>query len=345
MSNPNKAFIRKYEVKIGRNPGVLSKSLPSGQQDYNDRKKEKDTTTYLDRYKEGEIESNDFTTVPAEVITIRDPTQIVADIVDPKSGKKTNTNKTTVTLYNLSEETYKKISIGDSIFIRAGYEQDGDELPHVFIGQITKIRNTPEYQDTLTYIEANATTILRGVQISKSYPPRSTLKDIVEDLAKAIAKSGVPTGEINNQPIAAELLKKAYPSGYVVQGSPLTALEAICSSNGMRTYVTQGRLYIEPQQHRGQLSNVVVIGDKQFKGQIEDAKDKKGEEITADKDFKDNFDLRINLYLNGKITSNCLVKITAKGYEGIYSIKEIQHKMDWKSGNWDTIVTLLTIQN
>jgi len=341
----NTVFIRKWELKIGRNSKVISNSLPSGSKDYNDRKTEKDTTTYNDRYKSTEISSEDLTTVPAQVITLTDPLQIIVDIEDPKEGAKANSNKSTIKIYNLSQDTYKQIRTGDSIFLRAGYVQDGKDLPHVFIGQITKILNYPEYQDTITYIEANSSMIVLNAHISKSYPPNSTLKDIVTHLADAIGKTGVPLGEINSQPIATELLKKAYPSGYVAQGSPLKALESVCSSNGMRAYISQGRLHIEPKEHRGQLTKVVTVADGQFKGKAEEAKDKKGEELTKDDDFKDNFDLKLNLYLDGNITKDALVNVTAKGYEGTYSIKELQHKMDWKHGDWDTIVTLLKIQN
>lgn len=341
----NTIFIRKWEIKIGRHLGVISKMLPSSAADYNDRKKEKDTSTYLDVYNEQGPPSEDLTTVPSEVITLKDPLHMTANIADPKSGNKSNTNKTTVEIYNLSEATYSRIRTGDSIFIRGGYLQDGNNLPHVFIGQITKIRNTPEYQNTITYIEATSYMLALNTSISKSYPPNSTLKDIVEHLASAIGKTGIPLGEINSQPIATELLNKAYPSGYVAQGSPMKALESVCSSNGMRAYISLGRLHIEPKEHRGQLTKVVTVGDGQFKGKVEETKDKKGEEMTSDDDAKDNFDLKLNLYLDGNITKDALVHITAKGYEGHYSIKELEHKMDWKNGDWDTIVTLLKIQN
>ena len=341
----NTIFIRKWEIKIGRNLRVISKMLPSGAADYNDRKKEKDTSTYLDVYNEQPPSSEDLTTVPSEVITFGDPLQMTANIADPKSGIKSNTNKTTVQIYNLSEDTYSRIRTGDSIFIRGGYIQDGNDLPHVFIGQITKIRNTPEYQDTITYIEATSYMIALNAHISKSYPPDTKLKDIVDHLASAIGTAGVPLGEINSQPIAVELLSKAYPSGYLVQGSPMKALESVCSSNGMRAYISLGRLHIEPKEHRGQLTKVVTVGDGQFKGKVEEAKDKKGEELTSDDNFKDNFDLKLNLYLDGNITKDALVHITAKGYEGHYSIKELEHKMDWKRGAWDTVVTLLKIQS
>ena len=342
----NDRFIRKWEVKIGRNDSVIKSVLPSNAKNYNDRKKEKDTSTYIERYKAQNVSSDNLTTVPANVITIKDPVQIVAHIIDPKDEKKTNHTKTIVQFYNLSEEHWKFIRTGDSIFIRGGFEQDGDDLPHVFIGQITRVRHYPDYQNTITYIEANSTEIVRqGAKISKSYPKGSTLKDIVEDLAKAVGHSGIPTGEINNQPIAAQLLAKAYPSGYLVQESPLTALEKVCDHNGMKAYVSQGRLYIEPKKPRGELTNVVVIGAGQFKGKIENEKDKRGEELSSDDDFKDNYDLKVNLLLNGNITVNYMVRITAPGYEGLYTIKEVVHAMDYEGDKWDTTLTLLEVEH
>ncbi len=341
----NDRFIRKWEVKIGRNLSVINNTLPDTSKDYSARKKEKDTGVYLDRYKTNEIDSNSLTTVPANVLTISDPVQIVANIVDPKSGSKVNQTKTVIMFYNLAEDYWKFIRTGDSIFLRGGYAQD-EEIPHVFIGQITRVRHYPEQQDTITYIEANSAALLRtGAKISKSYPKGSTLKTIVDDLAKAIAQSGIPVGEINNLPIATELLSKAYPSGFLVQESPLTALEKVCDANGMKAYVSQGRLYVEPKKHRGELTNVVVIGADQFKGKIQNEKDKRGEEKGRDDGIKDNYDIKLNVLLNGNITPNYLVRITAPGYEGLYSIKEVEHEMDYEGDKWDTTLTLLEIEH
>lgn len=340
------AFIRKYILQIGVNQTIKKTVLPSGSQDYADRKRQINPETYSERYKSQTISSNDLTTVPLDVITITDPKQLTAKISDPKSGKKLNINKSVIEIYNLSEETYSQIKTGASIFLRAGYEQDGEDLPHVFIGQITKVITAPRYTEVVTTIEANSCEVVRkGAYIHKSYPGGSTLKTIVEDLASAIGKSGVPVESINNLPIATNLLKKAYPSGYMVSGSPLQALERVCSENGMKAYVSLGRLHVEPQEARGQLSKVVTIGDNQFKGKIKIVKDKKGEELTGDDDFKDNGDLQLNLFLDGNITKDARVRITARGIEGDYIIKDLSHSLDWKKGDWDTNVTLLLIQN
>lgn len=345
----NDRFIRKYEIKIGRNLSVINNTLPDTSKNYSERKKEKDTEVYLDRYKTNTVDSNDLTTVPANVLTITsdetNPIQIIANIVDPKSGSKTNTTKSTIMIYNLAEDYWKFVRTGDSIFIRAGFKQD-EELPHVFIGQITRVRHYPEGENTILYMEANSASLLRtGAKISKSYPKGSTLKTIVDDLAKAISQSGIPVGEINNLPIAAELLSKAYPSGFLVQESPLTALEKVCDANGMKAYVSQGRLYVEPKKHRGELTNVAVIGADQFKGKIQNEKDKRGEEKGKDDGHKDNYDIKLNILLNGNITPNYLIRITAPGYEGLYSIKEIEHEMDFEGDKWDTSLTLLEIEH
>ena len=346
MSIVNDAFGRKYILQIGVNKEIKQTVLASGKKDYLERKRDTTPEFYSERYKSETISSNDLTTVPQDVITITDPIHITAQISDPKSGEKTNINKSIIEIYNLSKETSDLIKTGASIFLRAGYEQDEGDLPHIFIGQITKVRRTPQFVDVVVYIEANACEVVRnGAYIHKSYPKGSDLSGIVNDLAKAVAKSGVPVGSINSQPIAAEILQKAYPSGYLASGSPLEALEKVCNENGMRAYVSMGRLYVEPVKHRGQLTKVVTVADGQFKGKVKEAKDKKGEELTSDEDFKDNFDLKLNLNLNGNITKDAIVRVTAKGYEGTYTIKELSHDLDWKKGNWDTNITLLKIEN
>lgn len=346
MSNENPAFIRKYILQIGVNEELKKTVLPSGSKDYAERKKETHPEYYSERYKSTTTSSNNYTTVPLNVLTITDPKQITAKISDPKSGKKINVNKSVIEIFNLAEETYTQIKTGASIFLRAGYEQDGEDLPHVFIGQITKVVTAPRYTEVVTTIEANSCEVVRkGAFIHKSYPSGSTLKDIVEDLAAAVGKSGIPVESINNLPIATNLLQKAYPSGYMVSGSPLQALEKVCSANGMRAYVSLGRLHVEPTEARGELTKVVTIGDGQFKGKIKIVKDKKGEELTNDDDFKDNGDLQLNLFLDGNITKDARVRVTAKGIEGDYVIKDLTHSLDWKKGDWDTDVNLLLIQN
>lgn len=346
MLNDNPAFIRKYILQIGVNTEVKKAVLADGSKDYAERKRDVNLERYSERYKSPATSSNDLTTVPQVVMTITDPVHITAKIQDPKSGKKENINKSVIEIFNLSKENSSLIQTGASIFLRAGYEQDGEDLPHVFIGQITKVQTVPRYTEMITTIEANSCEVVRrGALIHKSYPPNTTLKGIVQDLADAIGKSGIPLESINNQPIAEELLKKAYPSGYMVSGSPLQALQRVCTENGMLAYVSLGRLHVEPKNNRGQLSKVVTIGDTQFKGKAKIIKDKKGEELTSEDGSKDSGDLKLNLFLDGNITKDARVQITAQGLEGDYIIKELSHTLDWKKGDWDTEVTLLLIEN
>ncbi len=339
-------FKRRYIAKIGRNLSVRSKVLPSGSKDYADRKIDKDTENYSDRYKGSTTSSNDLTTVPSEVITIKDPINCVFNVLESKEGTKATNNKATFEFYNLSEETSDRIRTGDSIFFQAGHYISSTDISHIFIGQITVIRTNKVRENTITYIEASACDVVRnGAAISKSYPKNSTLGDMVKDLAGVIAKSGMPLGEINSQPIAQRLLSKVYPSGYAVQGNPLRALERICDANGMRAYVSQGRLFVEPKQPRGQLTKVVTVGPNQFKGQIYKEKDKRGEERTKEDDNKDSYDLKLTLVLDGNITTDAIVRMEVKGYEGTYSIKSISHSGQWHGGEeWDTVVTLVSVK-
>lgn len=338
----NKAYIRKWELKIGVNSQVLKENYPDLDGSYSDLRVKKDTYSYSDRYKNPTTASKNFTTVPANCITLKDPLHIEATIKNSKQGAKTNINKANIKVYNLSDATAKSIKVGSSIFLKAGYETD-NSLPHLFIGQITNVTTRPSYQNTITEIFADSTSSILNSGITRSYPPNSSLKNIVDDLSNAIGKSGMPLGGLEGNAEIERLLAKVYPSGYVAQGSLLRALETVCSANGLRVYTSLGRLHIEPTTHKGGLTNVLLIEDGQFKGKTSEKEEKKKKGDSKNDTEKDNFDLELDLFLNGNITINSLAKITAKGLEGTYDIKEVNHELNWKKGDWDTKITLAKI--
>lgn len=342
-------FIRKYSLQIGINKQVLKQILPTQIKEYPERKLEGGgLILYKDRYKTATQNTssgnyNDFTVVPDKSIKIEDPIQITADITENKDAEKVTKQSARIRIFNLTKELADNIEVGASIFLRAGYMQD-KELPYLFIGQITALHITKEQTEWVVIIEADATEIVRGgAVLTKSYPPNSDLKSVVEDLAKNIAKSGIPTGEINTSPQALGLLKKAYPSGYNIQGGLLQALESVCDENGMRAYVTLGKLYIEPKQlSAGVLTKVVHVTEENFKGSLDRKKNKHGKAKTGDPKNHDN-DLSLKLFLDGNITSNALIRLEVAGYEGDYTIKTIEHSLDYEGDSWDTIVKIAKV--
>lgn len=332
-------YLRKWKLVIGFNGEVNSEVVVASPKEYPERRKEDGgLILYKERYKTKGPTTNLVTTPPV-TIEISSPLQLSAEIEDNKATEKTTTaaNRAKIRVYNLSEDVSNRIKVGWSVFLYAGYEQDLD-LPLVFVGQATVVRVTKEGADIITIIEADAADLVRnGAKISKSYPPDSELRHIIEDLAANVAKSGIPIGEINTQVNAQELLKKAYPNGYNVHGGLIQALEAVCDANAMRAYVSKGKLYIEPKQLNGQLTTVVNVGIDNFKGTLDKKKVSHGKSKTAEPDADDKSDdLDLTLYLDGRINLNSIARLTVPGYEGDYEIKSIRLDLDYEGDAWDT---------
>lgn len=315
-------FLRKYSLTIGREVDLIQKTVSSG------------------TVKPGGIESTplttganlddgsykDFVTKPSKGFTISD-LRITADIVDSKSGK-TNKQKTTIKIFNLSSTNQRFIKADDTVLLKAGYEIDGAELPLVFAGQVTAVTTEKKGQDTITKIICQAAAVARkNIKFSKIPVRNETSETIANYYAGVAAKHGIPTGNVF-VPVVID-----YPAGLAAAGNLFEAMEEFCQKTNLQAYVTLGKLYIEPIDSTP-VTAALIIEAENIKGTIRPQDDSAGK--TSKQDSKG---IKFSVFLDGRITAAKTVTINFGEFKGDYKVTGVKFKMDSEGKDWDTIVS------
>lgn len=319
-------FLRKYSLTIGRETFLVLRTIPADT--VTPGGEESTPLTSGANLDDGSYV--DFVTKPDKAITLTD-LRITANIVDSKAGT-TNKQKTTITIFNLSETNQKIIQSDDTVLLKAGYEIDGPELPLIFAGQITSVTTTKKGQDTVTKIICEAAKVARkNIKFSKTPTRNETSETIANYYAGVAAKNGIPTGNVF-VPIAID-----YPSGLSAGGNLFASMEEFCKKASLKVYVTLGKLYIEPIDSIP-ATVAINIEAENIKGTIRSQDDSAGKTTKQSKKG-----IEFTVFLDGRITAAKLVNINFGEFRGEYKVISVNFKMDYEGATWDTIVSCVRI--
>lgn len=352
------ALIRKYEIKIGRNSELINRiKSPSRLGDYSasatyefidiltDYSYQEYDVIARNRFDDYVYGYNDINVIPAKSLTINDVDQglhIEVKIVDNKNTKTTSTQQAKLMIYNLGKNNRDFIRVGDSVFIKAGWESDGEELPLLYVGQVDSIKTERQAPNTITEILLKPAQILEDLKINRSYPPLTTVRQVIDDLLKIAASKGLPTGQFFKTDAYLAILNREYPFGITIHGHLVESLEELCSQNGYKAYIVQGKLYVHPVNY-AEYRKVVNITENLLRSSIEIEEDAAGDTSTVSGSSKGK-GLRIRVALNGDITTNTIVKLGVAGFEGSYTVSSVEHEMEYEGQQWDTVLSLTQIQ-
>lgn len=134
-------------------------------------------------------------------------------VVNKSTSKSANTCK--VSIYNLRDETTKKIIDADTnLILKAGYEDEGG-AKNIFFGAVSATFDTREGVDRILKIEAlDGIKEIKSKTFSKGYTAGTKIKQIVNDLTTVI---GLPVRNINTLPDLAYANAFSY-AGYALNG-------------------------------------------------------------------------------------------------------------------------------
>jgi hypothetical protein len=263
-----------------------------------------------------------------------------AKIKYSKSDNSQATQTSEITIYNLNSTNRRFVKTGNSVILKAGYVGDND-LPTIYVGQIIKVEHERDGEITTTKIIAQAASISNQFKVDKSYPPGTRLGDVLYDLSKAVNYTGIPSGEIPGSPVTSSAVGVPSSSndhtfyfGYNVRGNLMDELGRIASEHNMLAYVTNGKLYIE-DKNKGQYAKYIKITRENVKGSI-----KQEEDSSKESQPKEGLlsGLKLNLFLNGRVTLDAAIRVTYGDYMGDYNVDTIEHTLNYEDGPWDTQV-------
>ena len=355
--------LRKYSIKIGRNTELIGQLKPEPDfgpfpqiresdanlfdimTDYNWHKvgtpqEYKQGTFVEDFYRFG---YNDILVIPPKSITI-DNNHIDVAITDTKDTKSKSQQPCKASIYNLREDTRDFIRVGDAIIIHGGFESDGDELPLLYVGQIESVKTLPRTgNDIITEITAKPTVLLNDIKINRSYPPGTSLGELLQDLIDIAGSKGLPLGNFERSGVYLSIMNRSYPFGIRINGKLLDALQEICSNNNYRAYVVLGKLYVHPQGYT-EYRKVATITDENIIGSVEVEEDGSGS--TTSKTGSDKgrgFTLSVNL--NGDIDTTTIVKIRTSKVIADCKVTAVRHVMQYEGSSWATELSLSEIKH
>lgn len=168
---------------------------------------------------------------------------------DTFRSTKREPNAGNVTIYNLGPTLRAQVHEGGELQIRAGYVDDGDPPPLLFVGDIRRAWTERSDQTFATRVEArDGGTAYYQARISRSYAPGTAVSTALQD---AVSAMGIGEGNLSEFADAYRLRNGSavFASGYAMSGPVRRALNDLVRGAGLRWSVQNGALQL---QRRGQ---------------------------------------------------------------------------------------------
>lgn len=247
-------------------------------------------------------------------------------------------NGAKVTIYNLGEDLRARLTAagvnaqqsslntGLTVNLEAGYV---DDLKRIFRGDLGFIRHELKPPDWMTTIEAGDGQVrYKKARISKSFPPNSTLQQVVNEL---LDEFGLEDGNIRTRVQQATLRasQRLFRNGKVAKGKVAGILSSILKSSGL-DMVIQGKevnaldpneVYVEPR--------FVLTPDTGLIGSPQVG------ELSY---------VRVRSILNGDIVPGKGIDIESRIATGTYKVIKVTHTGDTQGNNWYTDIEAKPIE-
>jgi hypothetical protein len=247
-------------------------------------------------------------------VRVEDKRFTVRTAFSVKKKEDGKSNKATITLYNLSEDSRGFIEkSGKEVILEAGY---GDRLSIIFTGDIKKVTTTRNGSDVLTTIESgDGETQITDAHIELSLASGATDAQIIN---AAITALGLPTGVIKGLP------NTANQNGFAFSGRVSDLLDTMATKHDLIWSVQTGALQIMPNDENTGETAVLLSSNTGLIG-LANKKDD-GLEIVS--------------LLNTELRPGRLIELESKLLTGpnIYKATTVEHKGDTQEGEFSSKV-------
>lgn len=258
--------------------------------------------------------------------------------VTKNSDNKKKQNKAKIDIFNLSEKLQSYLETPFiEVVLSVGYADIG--MLRLFSGQATIVGTRKSGADTITEIQIDSLyTELNHKTVSKTAPPGSSIKTVIESLSKEIpdVKSVIFTGTNIN---------KSFVDGYPMVGSPRQILDEISEAFEIEWQVDDGTLYVEDRgvSYTKNLNTAYVISEttgmieRPYFDNIEKQRGK------GDKLKKARKGVIVKILLNPAIKAGSTIKIEYGEFTGFYKVESVKHSGDMASDTWYSDLKLATM--
>jgi len=254
------------------------------------------------------------------------------------------TNKCTLTLWNVSDETYGKITEADTkVEIYAGYAYTG-RVMRVFVGTVTDFEMKSNDNDLEIELKLSDGQIaVRDTMVSLSFPEGTYGTEIIQSIANQM---GLPVI------YGADVSLGAYWAGYSFVGAGAEALTEICGAFGVDWSIQNEIIQIVLNGGYAEQNGFVFSADSGLIGSPEKlvrASPKADKETAKKKKRKMTKKAKLHKYSGWKIKTLMTpsinpadyVKIESRLVNGWFKVEKAAHHGDSEGGDWFSEFELL----
>ncbi len=254
------------------------------------------------------------------------------------------TNKSKLTLYNLSETSRKNIEVADrQVEIYAGYKDNAGPV-RIFVGTVISSKTTDDGKDVSTELTLSDGQVpLRDTFFSLSFAPgvagNTILKYIADEMGlPLVLGQGVQFGSFQN--------------GYSYAGLPRDALDGICYHSGCTwsiqnnalqiimnggVFANRGLVFASDSGLIGSPERIVKANPKPDKETPKRKRKKKEEKEKPEKQAG----WKIKTLLAPTVTPGDAVKVESRYIKGWFRVEAVKHSGDTHGGDWTSEIDLI----
>lgn len=252
------------------------------------------------------------------------------------------TNKSTLTIWNLSDESRNQIEVADrKVEIWAGY-QDNSGPVRMFIGSVIEVETSDDGKDVTTKLTlSDGQVAIRDSVVSVSFAPGVGGETVVKYIADGM---GLPVEYGEDVQLA------SYENGYSFVGKGGDALTAICNANGCEWSVQNEIIQIvlkgRAKAKRGLVfaadSGLIGSPERLIKAPKKEAKKttKRKKKVAKGK-VESQAGWKIKTLLAPTLLPGDAVKVESRRITGWFKVESVKHSGDTHEGDWISEIKLI----
>jgi hypothetical protein len=228
-------------------------------------------------------------------------------------------NKAEITVYNLSENTRKNITVvNNRVLLYAGYDEPG----LLFFGDITKVEHSRVNEQWSTKIQAtDGGQKLRETRVSESFKEGATGEQVINRLANLI---GIPVGELSVD------LGDAFANGFSAVGPAKDIIDTLSKKFGFDWSVQNNELQIINKDSSTQQDAVLLTPETGLIGTPQPVtKDAQKLDLSSQ---NDKFTART--LIDSRLTPGRKVQIESREVNGLFRVDTIGYVGDTHGNDW-----------
>lgn len=244
------------------------------------------------------------------------------------------TNKSSIKIYNLTDNTRKKMEVADTVCeLQVGYAEDVG-LKRIFLGAVTYATTRREGPDTVTELElSDGQVAIRDTVVSLGYSAGVSGSKILADV---VAQMGLSTQ------IASDVQFVSYPSGFSFVGKGRDCLSKIMDATGADWSIQNGVLQVIMAGGSTNIRALVfspssgLIGspDRIVKGVTRpDEESKKKRNVKKDEHGK-KAGWKIKTLLAPTVNPGDLVRVESSTVTDWFKVENLKHSGDTYAQEW-----------